>query len=344
MFRIFFFLLFFISTQSSFATDPIFLRERLSQAQQGDFIVSFYNKTYSLLHLHTLHDSSFVIEEVSIPQHKIKKTQPVNWRQWLEQGAEGHTAWTLFEISKEDGNLLEFYSFSRKGWLEFDSSDSIFSTLLTLPFQPVEEKHRRKRGSLPQAGSKDLRSVWNPKMTVDGRVISDVPFDCFKALWPNDGSEIAGKEIEIYLPQKSSQFPSHYPYWLSIKNTVSSAKIRVIDSGKYLRSPIKDLPRRPPIFLDSGKLTDSGLTLSLKSPPYYEKLSLLAIPYKDPHRQAIPLEYKSVDQAKQILILEIEKAELDKKLVSGQAYHFFVSPHNYKQVWAETENPIVWDK
>lgn len=279
------------------------------------------------------------MEEITVPAYRIKK-EGFSWKEWVGRGGEHHTSWTMYEIDLSKGKIREHYSFSKKGWLDVQLSDNILSVLLSLPFHLVEEKDRRKLGPPPNPGSLDRRSIWHPPLVIDGAFIREVPFDAWRAIWPKDGSELAGKRIEMYLPSED-RYPSYYPYWLQISGSFASAKIRVIDSGSQISSPRPPLPRRPPEFLDSGKLEDGRLRFTLRSPYYYEEFLLWALLDEDEYGYPIALKCES-RREEGIVVLEIVKEELAKKLQKGKPYRFMLIPEGYDSVWCETKGAIPY--
>jgi hypothetical protein len=76
---------------------------------------------------------------------------------------------------------------------------------------------------------------------VDGNNIPAVPFEAWQTHWPKDGTDLSGKSIEVYVPQENDKYPSYFPYWLQISGMVGNAKVRIVDSGSYMNSPMPPL-------------------------------------------------------------------------------------------------------
>lgn len=311
-------------------------------ANPGDFIVTFYKSTYTFLYIHSKNDTSIIIEEVSIPKHQLPKNKTHNWKKWFSSGGKHHTSWLIYEVHLEDGKVQEYYSFSRKSWLEIDGTNNLFATLLTLPFSLVPEKERHKIGPPPPPGDIDRRSVWNPSMTLDGTLIKNVPFDSWRTYWPRDGSELAGKYIEIYLPHDHTKYAAYYPHWLHISNSFGTVKIRVVDSGNKAVSPNPFLPRPPPVFINSGSFIQGSLQFEVKGPSYYKDYLLWALPEGQIHSYPISLQCTiTKNNSHTLSIVKVLEKELQKKLEKNSYYRFLIVAKDYDRAWAETEIAII---
>jgi hypothetical protein len=146
----------------------------------------------------------------------------------------------MYEIDLKTGQMLRYYSFTKKGWFEIADADNFLSKLLNLKLVKTPEQARKKVGPKPVSGP-DWRPIWQPQMIVDGKRIKGVSFDAWRTRWPRDGGDLSGKTIEVYLPQDSQRYPSYFPYWLQISGMVGKAKLRIIDSGSQLKSPAPSL-------------------------------------------------------------------------------------------------------
>jgi hypothetical protein len=340
------FLIFFLTLPSitGFAGEEMFLKDNFLRAKPGDYIVTMYNKSFTILHIYSKNENYIVIEELTVPSHKFPKGKPLSWSHWLKEGGEHHTSWVMYDVDLSNAKIREFYSFSRSSWLEVEESDSIFTTLLSLPFELIPKKYRRKQGPPPPPGDLDRRSIWNPRMTVEGRTIKDVYFEAWKTTWPKDGSELAGKIIEIFLPEDRTIYPAYYPFWLQVRDALGTAKVRVVDSGTKLVSPKHSIPRRPPEIVKQGNFTEEGLVLTIKSPIYYQDFLLLALPENSLYKPPISLKCttkRNDRDPKATLFVEVE--ELTKKLGDKQFYRFLIVPKEFDEIWTETNKPILWN-
>jgi hypothetical protein len=126
--------------------------------------------------------------------------------------------------------MEKYFSFSKNAWVNIPEADNFLTTLLNLRLQKIDEADRKKIGNSRSA-------LWQPRMVVNGQIIPGVIFDAWRTQWPNDGSDLAGKAIEVYTPQENEIYPSYFPYWLQISGNIAKAKIRIIDSGSEMHSP-----------------------------------------------------------------------------------------------------------
>ncbi|MBA3239277.1 MAG: hypothetical protein H0T62_13155 [Parachlamydiaceae bacterium] len=232
-FLIFLFIVSGLSAEENF----LFLRDNLGRAQPGDFIVTAQGKNYSLLHIQYKDSNQLTIEEISIPAAKVPR-QNFLWRTWASQGFAGNSSRVLYTVDLANGQLKNFFSFTRGSWYEMSAQNNFFPTLLNLRFNYISEKQRRRIGVCLVQTKQDKRPFWQPKMVVEGNEIQGVDFDAWKAQWPKDGTDLSGKTIEVYLPKKGMNYPSYFPYWLQISGLVGSAKVRIIDSGSGLTTPL----------------------------------------------------------------------------------------------------------
>jgi hypothetical protein len=225
------------------------LKEKLAHAPLESYLVIEQNKIFTFIHILERSEKTIVIEEVSISAATFAKHR-MRWKEWFEKGAPGHTSWLISRINCETGAFEETFSFTHRGWIDMSGSNPFLTTLLNLPFHEVPQIDRRRIGLPPGYRKADDRPIWNPRLIVDGHPISNVPFIAYKARWPTDGSELARKIIEIYLPdsktveQGNTLCPLYFPYWLEVEGKFGSAKIRVVDSGVNAHSPRKHLPKR----------------------------------------------------------------------------------------------------
>jgi hypothetical protein len=229
------------------AAAEVMLKEKLSQAQPGSYLVIEQNKIFTFLHIRDRLENSVIIEEVSIPAACYAKN-PYPWKVWFEKGAPGNTSWLISQVNLSNGILEHTFSFTQRGWMNLSESNPFLTTLLNLRFREVENSQRRRIGTHLGYHKQDPRPFWHPRLIVDGRVVSNIPFCAFKARWPADGSELSRKMIEIYLPVPASDdnqmYPSYFPFWLEVDSKIGSAKARVIDSGFDAVSPRNTLPKK----------------------------------------------------------------------------------------------------
>ncbi len=321
------------------ADESLMLRDHFTKVQVGEFIVTSQNRTYTVMLVQERSDEALLIEEISVPEGRFPRNMP-SWREWVSQGAPGHTSWVAYELQPYTGQMLEHYSYTKNGWCDIPEAENFLGTMLRLRLQPVDARHRRRVGPMGPGGQGDRRAFWNPRLVVDGETRPGVPFVAYKTAWPCDGGELSGKSIEVYLPEYEGDYPSYFPYWLQVSGVLGKAKMRIVDSGKGLRSPKPPMPRRPLAFLNDGRLDGNGLRLWLVTRPYYGDYRLLAFEHGG-DVTPIPLEY-SLQETDQpgTLLFQVHPQELANKLHPTKHYRFAVKSWKHPSNVAETRDPL----
>lgn len=217
------------------------LRENIVKAQPGDYIVTNQGKNYTILLIREKVEKELIIEEVTVPACRFPGNEYNRWRNWVEEGAPGHTGWFMYDLNVESGAMKQAFSFPKNAWFQIADADNFLSGLLNLDFTFVPMQNRK------HIGQRNVRRVWQPQMIVEGQIIPDVGFSAWKAVWPKDGTDLSGKTIEIYIPEDDMRYPSYFPYWLQVSGIVGKAKIRIVDSGKGIRSP------KPNVFMGESR-------------------------------------------------------------------------------------------
>lgn len=212
-----------------------YLRSQLQQAHPGTYVVTAQNKNYTVLHIYEKNGSLLTLEEITVPMPRMKQWS-ASWREWVAQGAPAHTNWVLYKVNLDTGEMGECYSMMQRRWISIPQQDQFLPTLLNLQLDPIPDGERRKVGPPPVSGSPDYRPVWQPKMVVDGKTIPGVSFRGWRAHWPQDGTALSGKMIDLYVPENNQYYPAYFPYWLQVRGTAGQATVHIIDSGKQLRS------------------------------------------------------------------------------------------------------------
>lgn len=226
-------ILFLIPLQGT--ESELLLRQNLSRAQPGDYLVTAQNKNYTLLVIRNKDEQSLNIEEITMPISRVPSGS-FSWRNWMEKGAPGNTCWIMYTIHLASGMIQQTFSFTRNEWITVPQSQHFLSTLLNLPLKRVPDRERKKIGPPPASDHIDRRPYWQPRLVVEGQNIQGVPFEAWRTRWPKDGSDLAGKVIEMYVPQENEKYPSYFPYWLQVYGVVGNAKVRIVDSGTTLPS------------------------------------------------------------------------------------------------------------
>lgn len=218
------------------ASDQLYLRGNLDLARKGDYLVTGQGKMATMLHIFDRSPTTLAIEEISIPMSKLPRSFQ-GWKQWMELGAPGNTSWMVYMIELKSGNMQQCYSMTKRSWMNVSQANNFLTTLLNLPFTLIPDWQKKKAGPPPLLGVQDRRPAWQPRMMIEGKEVSGVLFNAWRAHWPKDGSILSNKTIEVYIPQDTAKYPSYFPYWLQISGVVGKAQIHIIDSGHDLKSP-----------------------------------------------------------------------------------------------------------
>lgn len=233
MLRILFFFLF--SSNILFGNEVLFLRDNLKKAKDGDYLVTMQNKMYTLFRIESHKTETLFIEEISIPSNVFNQ-EKISFRTWYERQNPSHTSWTMYEIDLNSGKIVKSYFYAKGVWYEKNMTNSFLTTLLNLRLTKVPSSERKKVGRVYKTELENKPSYWQPKLKIEGHFVEGIPFDAWKGQWPNDKSELSGKSITLFIPEQSDLYPSYLPYWLEIQGTITSAKIRIVDSGRNLTS------------------------------------------------------------------------------------------------------------
>lgn len=330
------------SPSVSNSSTEVVLKNKLTEAHAGSYLVIEQNKTFTFFHIHDRSENAVIIEEVSIPTACFSR-RAVNWKRWFESGAPGHTSWIISRVNLATGVFEETFSFTHQGWIDMSKANPFLTTLLNLHFKEVPATDRRKIGIPPGYHKTDLRPVWNPRLTVDGQIIPHAPFFAYKARWPSDGSDLARKIVEIYLPALSENettdlwCPAYFPYWLEVDGKIGNAKARVIDSGMDACSPKPFLPKRSPQLMGIPKVVEEGLLFKLQSPLYYREFLILAEEV-DPDTffdKTFPLRCEATYEG-EIVSLFVSEEELNKQVRKGADLRFMIFSKEDPDLCVET--------
>lgn len=314
------------------------LKERLEKGKPGDYIVTEANQLITILAIRSITPESFIIEEITVPSRNLKN-HPASWADWVKAKAPGHTSWSMIEIDRTNGKIAECYSFSRSAWIRLTQQESLFATLLNLPLKTIPPEKRRKIGPAPMEGEPDVRKPWSPPLIREGEKIESARFDVYETLWPDDGSEIAAREVALYF-DANKQFP--FPFWIQAETSHVTATLRTIDSGKNLPIIHRELPRRVPEFVGIPLKTEKGISLSLKSPSYYREFELFAVDVTTREKELCPIAHSLAKMDEERLILEIDEEELEKNLAPNHRYTWLLVPINHTESYTETLKPFTW--
>lgn len=321
--------LFILCFLSSIAlASPMQLKEGLSQAVKGSYLVIEQDKTCTLIFVREHLGESIVLEEISVPAATFAK-QKTGWKLWLEKGAQGHTSWIVSQISLRNGKFEEAFSYTRQGWIDMSEAGSFFTTLLNLPFEEVTQADRRRVGLPPGYRRAENRPIWNPRLVVEGAIVANVSFTAFRTRWPADGTELSRKKIEIYLPDLAAddtRCPLYFPYWLEVDGKYTNVKVRVIDSGMNARSPKPDMPRRPIHLIGIKQIENEGLAFYIKSPAYYGEFFVIAQPDELCFGAMAPIVCQTIPDGDGQTTILVSQEELYKLAEQGCSTRFLLAP------------------
>lgn len=321
---------------------PLSLKEKFATAEPGDFVVTAQQSNYSLLCIRSITPEVIIFEEISIPSAQID-LKSNNWKQWVLDKAPGHTSWTLHEIDRETGNLIECFSCSKNGWLHLDRADQFLTRLFSLPLTPIPLGERKKIGPKPTNGEIDHRAPWNPPLVIEGKKIEKPSFDALKTRWPDDGTLLSLCFIELYFAKAPVSLP--FPCWLEVQSPHYTFKMRTIDAGKGLVSPLSGpMPHRPPRILSKAQREDNVWKLLVQTPIYFQKLQLFVVDVTSAVQDTIPVRFTSRTGANQEeMILEIPHPFLKDTLKSGHRYQWVIIPEKDGNCHVQSEETFLWN-
>lgn len=228
--RFFKFLVCLLLLVTSWVSAGMTLKDNISRAQSGDYVVVVHGKAYTLLRIIDNQNHKLSIEEITVPCALMKRG---SWQEWLDQGAPQHSSWFTYTIDLDNNKVENCYSVARQGWVDAVGYDNFLPTVLNLDFEKIPLNERRRIGGDSVGGGK----LWQPKLVYEGKKIPNIVFDGWRSRWPNDDTELSDRTIEIYLPQDQGKYISYFPYWLQTYGAWGKAYLRVIDSGRNLSSP-----------------------------------------------------------------------------------------------------------
>ena len=186
---------------------------RLGLAHQGDMYVYDARSSIRIIGLTSIEPHKIRIRHVLATKDVLEREAFDSWSSWYEQGSPGSAEDALYIIDTRKFEVLG--SGSSASWL---------SSLLNLQLTPLDPERRRKAGPPPASGEQDFRPIWNPKLIVEG-ISTPVTCAAFSTTWPDDGSDLANRELVVYCAEG-------HPFPLWVETADSSHHIRLIDSKR----------------------------------------------------------------------------------------------------------------
>ncbi len=214
------------------------LKERLVKSTPGDYIVTEQGNAYSLLLVRSIDKKRLVLEEISIERSKVD-LKKLSWKNWVEKKAPGAGSWTAMCIDLEKNTLSQCFSYLENQWLFIDKSDYFLGQLFTLQLKPTRDNERKRIGPAPMPGEIDRRKLWKPQHVLEGKKNKKAEYEVLRSTWPSDKTKLAGCIIELYLDASRPDFP--FPYWMEVQSPHYTFKLRTIDSGSGMKSPMRSL-------------------------------------------------------------------------------------------------------
>ena len=337
------FLFFTLACYAPFYLGAITLEQKFAHAKDGDYIVTAQESNYSLLFIRSITSDILLLEEISIPEQQID-LKKIDWQNWLVKRAPGHTSWTLYEIDRKQGKLLECFSYSKNGWLYLDESEQFLTRLLSLQLNVVLENERKRIGPAPTNDEVDRRGVWNPSLIVNGQKISKPQFEVFKARWPEDSTRLSHCFLELYFRKDDPSFP--FPYWIEVQSPHYSFKVRTIDSGHGLVSSIRGaMPHRSPKILGPAQKGKEKWKIPVQTPPYFQKLQLFVIDLSGETKVTVPLpSFLEQGEKTEEQFLTISSAEMNQLLEPNHRYRWVLIPEGSSDIYVESEEVFIYSK
>ncbi|MCH9634013.1 MAG: hypothetical protein S4CHLAM7_07490 [Chlamydiae bacterium] len=321
------------STEENF-----FFKTPLSRAQKGDYVVVLQHKSLSLLHIFETHPKTLIIEEVSAPA-KIKSTIKGDWKKWIENDAPGHTAWVMYELNLETGSVEDIFSCAQKCWKKVFPQEQIFPTLFDLKFSLVPDEKRKKVGPPPPSEMIEERPIWQPPVFFEGKKVPNLSSKAYSAYWPNDGTDLSGKKINIFLAEGDPNIPDFFPVWMQVSDKIGRLKLRIIDSGQELTSPYKQFPVPPPSLSACHFTKEGHLQFHLRSHPTFTEYKVYARDLESPSSLLVPFKAE-VQKGSRELRLTISNETLNNKFQLDKLYTFIFEPEGYIHLSIETPKPL----
>lgn len=330
--------LFLILFCSCLRAEDIFLKDSLLEAKAGNYVVILQNKNFSLLRIFQVQNNALIIEEISAPI-KLKSKIGGDWQKWLNSKAPGHISWVLYELNFDNRQIEDIYSCTQKSWKKVFPQEQIFPTLVDLKFSSIAKQRRKRVGPPVPSGLIDDRPLWQPPIFYEGKKVEGILCQAYSAYWPNDGTDLSGKKIDIFLAKGQEKIHRYFPIWMQVSDKIAHTKLRVIDSGDYLESPYKKFPIPPPEITACHFTKEGHLQFQIRSHPAFENYLVYFKEINSPTCTLIPYKMQTSRSSRQLKIT-VENEDLNNKLELDKLYTFIFEPTNYAHLSVETPKPL----
>ena len=222
--KIFILSLFIFAIKNSFlhGEQKISLLKVINNCPSGSYIVFEHNQTNIGIILKEKQLNKIILHEVFFSKNLSKNLY--DWKKRLNQDS---NYFAKFETIIENDTSFTKPIFCKKNKKVSKEQIFSFSSILTsLTFK-----------SLPKDNVKMTKDAlnnpipWKPQLIIEGKSINYSECNTYEAYWPEDGSIMSNKRIEIYLPSISNDKFLCLPIWLEIESPIGKIKIRAIDAG-----------------------------------------------------------------------------------------------------------------
>ena len=336
MFRALILTFVFCFSSFAFAKDSYFTK-RVRGAQPGDYIVAKQPGCYCLLILRAKDGDKIILEEIDVPEYSVD-LKTMDWKTWLLSKAPGNSSWGMISIDLGKKELLEAYSVTKRSFLTLSKEEQFFLELLSLPSERLMNQDRRKIGPPPLAGEEDHRSLWLPKVNFDGKIRKD-PMSVYRSVWPKDGSILSSCKIDFYFDEALSDFP--FPVWIDIYGGYFQARLAVIEAGRGMVSPARDMPKRPPKISSAPTKENGKIAIEVECTEKFEKFELFALDASGPLVPGITLPHELRWSGDKIAELLISQEVAQSRLQQGHRYRLGIRPAGYPESYFETEHSFL---
>lgn len=207
------------------------LKENISKAAKGDWLALSFDKNFTYFRVLKNDGETIDLEEASILS-KTFHCQGLSFALWAERNFPGRASHVVYRIDIKSGRFLNISSRTDQDSFSVREGNAFLTTLLNLNLRKVPENQRSRCGPpVFGGGPVDTRKIWQPRLVFQGEVVKGAAFDAYTARWPQDGSDLSGKFVEIYLPAEGQKYPSYFPYYMQISGVIGKAKLHIVDSG-----------------------------------------------------------------------------------------------------------------
>ncbi len=206
---------------------------RLSSLQEKVFITySSQDRMYAVVFSpNSKKTSTLVIGETT--KDTLEREGMTSWSDWISQGMPNALLKTTYLVNTESLTITNKSNFS-------GSKDSdigrLLSIITTNTLSKIPDSQRKKIGVTPFGTEIDRRKVWNPTVSFEGKIYSNMISDAYMMAWPNDETELEDKRFFIYFAQPSDTIPEPFkafPTWIESEGRLFLV-VRVVDSGILL--------------------------------------------------------------------------------------------------------------